>query len=574
MFARIFGRDSTIRPHRALPTPLVACFSLLLASLAFAQAPANYYTSVNSSNPTSLRSTLHAVIDDHVRIPYTATATDTWNVLELADEDPSNSSRIVDVYKNASYPKYGAGNADYDREHTWPKSYGFPNDSSTNYPYTDCHHLFLSNSGYNSARGNRPFDEPGATATEYVTNVTNGFGGGVGVYPGNSNWGVGSQDTGSWEIWVHRRGDVARALFYMDVRYEGGTHGVTGASEPNLILTDNRSLIASSNTGANLSVAYMGLISVLLQWHLEDPVDNIERDRNDAVFQFQGNRNPFIDHPEWVDCLFSSNCGGDILPPNPPSGLTALAGNARVDLDWGNNTESDLLGYFVWRGTNSAGPYTKLNASVLATSAYADTTAANGTTYYYRVTAVDTSSNESAYSAQVSATPVAPPPPSAVAWINEIHYDNAGTDVNEAVEVAGVAGTSLSGWKLIGYNGANGQSYATINLSGTIPNQQGGRGTLKFNFSGLQNGAPDGVALVNASNVVIQFLSYEGTFTATNGAALGKTAQAITTSESESTASNFSLQLGGTGNGPEDFVWQVAKASTFNSVNSGQTFTP
>jgi hypothetical protein len=94
----------------------------------------------------------------------------------------------------------------------------------------------------------------------------------------------------------------------MDVRYEGGLHGVTGASEPDLILTDSQALIDSGQTGQNESVAYMGLLSVLVQWHFEDPVGADEQWRNDVVFAFQGNRNPFVDHPEWVDCLFNGNC--------------------------------------------------------------------------------------------------------------------------------------------------------------------------------------------------------------------------------------------------------------------------
>ena len=72
-------------------------------------------------------------------------------------------------------------------------------------------------------------------------------------------------------------------MFYMDVRYEGGLHGVTGHSEPDLILTDNEALIAASNTGSMESVAYMGMLTVLLEWHAQDPVDVREIARNEAV---------------------------------------------------------------------------------------------------------------------------------------------------------------------------------------------------------------------------------------------------------------------------------------------------
>ena len=175
--------------------------------------------------------TLHAVIDDHLRFPYNSAGTDTWVILELADEDPNNANNILDVYKNASYVKVGGGTGDYNREHTWPSSYGYPNDNSSNMPYTDCHMLFLCDDGYNSSRSNKPYRDCDAGCNERVTVVNDGMGGGSGVYPGNSNWTSGSFTQGTWETWVGRRGDVARALLYMDVRYEGGTHGVTGVSE-------------------------------------------------------------------------------------------------------------------------------------------------------------------------------------------------------------------------------------------------------------------------------------------------------------------------------------------------------
>ncbi len=311
--------------------------ALLIAGPAAAQAPPGYYSSVNTSSSATLRASLHALIDDHQRYPYTSSATDTWDILELKQQDPSSSGRIIDVYKNESYNKQGGGNNDYNREHSWPKSYGFPNDNSSNYPYTDCHVLFLCDAGYNSSRSNKPFGNGSASDSEEPTVSNNGTGGGSGSFPGNSNWTSGSFTTGKWQVWKERKGDVARALLYMDVRYEGGTHGGTGASEPDLILTDSVSLIDSSNTGNNESIAYMGSLSVLLQWHMEDPPDDFERNGNDVVYSFQGNRNPFIDHPEWVDCLFlgacnvsgfvGSYCFGDGSGTSCPCGNTGATGH-------------------------------------------------------------------------------------------------------------------------------------------------------------------------------------------------------------------------------------------------------
>ncbi len=291
---------------RALSLVALAAASLAIPSSA--QAPAAYYATVDTTDAATLRATLHAVIDDHVKIPYTAGSTDTWNVLADACEDPTNSANVLDVYHNESNPKQTAGNTFYDREHTWPNSYGFPNDGADNYPYSDCHMLFPSDQAYNSARGNAPYRSCASGCTERTTFVNAGLGGGSGVYPGNSNWNNGSTSSGSWETWIGRRGDVARAILYADVRYEGGFHGTTGFAEPDLIVTDNVALIAASATGNNESVAYMGLLTTLRQWNQDDPPDAWERRKNDRVAFYQGNRNPFIDHPEWVECLWGNAC--------------------------------------------------------------------------------------------------------------------------------------------------------------------------------------------------------------------------------------------------------------------------
>ncbi len=274
----------------------------VVVSFGTEQSLASYYASADATTATTLRTTLHAIIDDHTRYPYTGTGTDTWDIIEQGDEDPLDPTRVLDIYKNTSFPKAGGGNVNYNREHTWPKSYGFPDDTSTNYPYTDTHMLMVAESGYNSARNNRYYDYCADSCTEYPTANYNGHGGGSGVYPGNSNWGKGDR----WETWDFRKGDVARAVLYMDVRYEGGTNGF-GAAEPDLVVTDNPALIQITGTNTT-GIAYMGLRSVLLAWHQADPPDEYEIMRNTLVQTYQGNRNPFVDHPEWVACVFQNVC--------------------------------------------------------------------------------------------------------------------------------------------------------------------------------------------------------------------------------------------------------------------------
>ncbi len=119
----------------------------------------------------------------------------------------------------------------------------------------------------------------------------------------------------------------------MDVRYEGGSHALTGASEPNLVLTDDMALVVMTSS----SPAYMGKLSTLPAWHLSDPIDDDERARNDVVESVQRNRNPLVDHPEWVACLFQGTCGGN--PSLLFSGLQSVSDQnlcavSGVDLAW------------------------------------------------------------------------------------------------------------------------------------------------------------------------------------------------------------------------------------------------
>ena len=162
--------------------------------------------------------------------------------------------------------------------------------------------------------------------------------------------------------------------------------------------------------------------------------------------------------------------------------------------------------------------------------------------------------------------------PAASVFINEIHYDNDGTDSGEAIEIAGPAGTDLSGWQIVLYNGAGGGTYNTTTLSGTIPDQGTGFGTVVVNYpvNGIQNGDPDGIALVDSGGNVIQFLSYEGTFTAANGPAAGLVSTDIGVSEGSSTPVGFSLQLTGTGTNYDHFTWSGPSAATFGAFNTGQ----
>lgn len=170
---------------------------------------------------------------------------------------------------------------------------------------------------------------------------------------------------------------------------------------------------------------------------------------------------------------------------------------------------------------------------------------------------------------------------SGTVWINEFHYDNVGTDTGEFIEIAGVAGTNLTGWSLVLYNGNGGTTYTTTPLTGTIPSLAGGYGVVSVSYpsNGIQNGGAgasttegDAIALVDASGAVVQFLAYEAAVTATNGVANGMTATLIPVAQSGAEAAGGSLHLVGSGTAYADFTWAVTTDDSPGAVNSGQSF--
>lgn len=174
-----------------------------------------------------------------------------------------------------------------------------------------------------------------------------------------------------------------------------------------------------------------------------------------------------------------------------------------------------------------------------------------------------------------------------IIWINEFHYDNAGTDVGEFIEVAYIETlSSLTGYSLVLYNGKTGATYHAIDLDTTTTVVTGSGSFSDASNNGvafktfplltnvIQNGGPDGIALVDPLETVIEFLSYEGSFTASDGPANGMASVDIGVSESSSTEIGKSLQLVGSGCSSNDFSWYGPVDSSAGTVNlPGQTIT-
>ncbi len=649
--------------------------------------PSDYYSTVDISNSGNLRTSLHDIIDDHVRFPYTSTSTDTWDILNDADENPSNAGTLLTIYKNEANNDGCSSGCAWNREHTWASSYGFNVDTLVGrIPYTDCHHLRAADPTYNSARVNRPFNDCTSGCTTYATDVNNGFGG-EGQNNLSSGGSIGCPNTPTandiWEPWDHRKGDVARSILYMDVRYEGGT-GAMGA-EQDLIATDDLSLMTVDTPtcgGGFQDPGYIGVLTTLIAWHNADPVDADEMRRNEQVWCHQGNRNPFVDHPEYVACLYEDNCNSPAFPGISSAAGVDLCLDTGVLLSWSTPTDwndgcagSCSRGFKVYRGLVEllSGPCSGLgeaatscndgggtngityNYSVVAyndlgetsgsgTSLGAADTVQDGTpptitdgptatplvfefsvdwitdevsnsyvewgatpgirpsnssdstrvthhsitatgldpdtTYHYVICSDDGCGNQQC-SSEASTMTLSDPAISEV-FINELHYDNAGTDANEGVEIAGTAGTDLTGWAIAVYNG-NGGGLSTsmspnpVPIPGTIPDETDGMGAVWFAIAGIENGgweqdpATDGIALVDDTNTVIQFLCYEGTFMATAGPATGMTCTDIGVEETFETLATESLQLTGTGCAAADFTWTGPTTSSNGLLNAGQT---
>lgn len=286
------------------------------------EPPTTYYCSTDQSSSELLRASLHNLISPHTAYPYTNSSkpgnanhrVDTWDIVALADAYPDDAAKVLDIYWNHVFDRQYSGSnlcTDkwYQREHAWPKTYGFkkePRDSRPweNSAWVDCHHLFAAYCRDNRERRDYPYATGDILAAECRPTEPNlGRGGSLGASCNYLLDLVSGGSTDSWQTWMGRRGDVARALLYMAVRYEGDI-----AREADLTLTDDREKIEDSKNDAFLAgeTAYMGLLSTLLQWHIDDPVDDLERRRNTVIYLFQGNRNPFVDHPEWVPVVFGT----------------------------------------------------------------------------------------------------------------------------------------------------------------------------------------------------------------------------------------------------------------------------
>jgi len=279
--------------------------------------PQNYYQEADGKSSGELKEALYQIISNHITYPYTSSSTDTWDIIQLSDQDPENHDNMILVYTGRSqdkgyrdgtgnYSQYENGNGNqnnsWNREHVWPKSHGFPDEDDN--AYTDIHNLKPCDRSVNSSRGTKDYDFGGSEHSEAIECLT---------------------DSDSWEPPNSVKGDIARILFYMVVRYDPGYDHNNNSFDLELV----------DYTTPNNNEPILGKLSSLIQWHNDDPVDDFEINRNEIIYEFQENRNPFIDHPNLVNFLWGDSVGDTwnenlglnnlsdklIIFPNPSSGL-------------------------------------------------------------------------------------------------------------------------------------------------------------------------------------------------------------------------------------------------------------
>ncbi|GGQ01815.1 endonuclease I family protein [Streptomyces mutabilis] len=224
-----------------------------------------YYRDAIGKTGDSLKSSLHTIISDQTKLSYSAV----WNALKVTDQDPADSGNVILLYSGISRSKSlnGGDTGDWNREHVWAKSHGDFGTSTG--PGTDIHHLRPEDVRVNGVRGNKDFDNGGSGFTDSGGSLT---------------------DSDSFEPRDAVKGDVARMIFYMAVRYEGG---------------DGWADLEVNGSVDNGSSPYIGKLAVLKEWNDEDPPDAFEQRRNQVIYDdYQHNRNPFVDHPEWVEAIW------------------------------------------------------------------------------------------------------------------------------------------------------------------------------------------------------------------------------------------------------------------------------
>jgi endonuclease I len=236
----------------------------------------DYYDGTNDLIGTTLRNELHEIINQNLERTSYAEAKE---FLAISDLSLTDTSKVYNVYDSELVPATWDSTS-WHREHIWPNSrLGLERVTESNRTIaSDLHNLRAITPRVNSSRSDRFYSDGSG---EYTTTDDGGF------YPGDDH-----------------KGDVARIILYMAVMYD------------QLTLTDDLDALLDESDHYTPAGARMGQLNLLLKWHKQDPVDAFEQQRNQAIYEAQGNRNPFIDKPEFVHLIWENKTIGDLINPD------------------------------------------------------------------------------------------------------------------------------------------------------------------------------------------------------------------------------------------------------------------
>lgn len=321
---------------------------ILFSSFIFAQAPAGYYDGTTGLTGYALKSKLHDIISAKNISWHYGDLTNYYNQTDLDvyyDHDASNTTLLLDMYSEiptgpdayeyTTANLIGSSSAEglgWNREHMMPQSTFY-----SNYPmYSDLFYVVPTDARINQLRSNYPYGISMTTPSNVFYTFTNSSKIGKSAIPNYVYTGR------VYEPIDEFKGDVARSLLYFAVRYEGklGAFNFNNNSNP---ASDTNPLNGTEEKA--FDDAY---IAMLLQWHTQDPVSQREIDRNNAVYAIQKNRNPFIDHPQWVNAIWNQT--PDNVAPQAPSDFNATQISTYfTTLSWLPSSSSDVIGYKIYQ---------------------------------------------------------------------------------------------------------------------------------------------------------------------------------------------------------------------------------
>ncbi|WP_345145969.1 endonuclease [Flavobacterium ginsengiterrae] len=416
---------------------------LLFTCIGFSQIPSGYYNTAAGTGYT-LKTQLYNIIKDHTNNGYaglytTYLTSDVDNfyendgtILDMYSENPSGTDPYN--YSTGSTQRCGNYSAEgdcYNREHIIPQSV-FNEQSPM---VADAHFITPTDGKVNGMRSNYPHGN--------VSSAT---------YTSQNGSKLGSSAVSGYSGTVFEpinafKGDIARMYFYFATRYENTVAGYSYAMF----------------NGSSNQVFTTAFLNILLAWHAQDPVSAREIARNNAIYARQNNRNPFIDHPEYVNQIWGGTSGsGDTTAPSTPTSLASTAKTATsITLTWNASTDNvGVTGYDVY--ANSA-----LKTTVSGTTAtISDLTAS--TAYSIYVKAKDAAGNTSASSNTINVTTNSSGTGTSTDLLFSEYIEGSGN--NKALEIANNTGSSvnLSAYTIKKQTNGSGSWSTGLALSGTL----------------------------------------------------------------------------------------------------------